>query len=158
MRRMCGFWLLFALTCFVYLAFLVFGAGCSGVPGVVQGPPESSISPIRFTLRGHVDGTFQGTYHADPIGNTIPPIPLTALFKVLGDVTVVAQPFIPYVIYDLRAGAIIEPLPGQEQAAQQTLDQGLVVIRRAGIAGRMNAPGSIRAQKAIRDLVKPAGK
>ena len=105
------------------------------------------MSPVRFTARGHFDGTFQGTYHPDPVGNTIPPWPLTALFRLLGNATVVMQPIPPYIIYDGDGALIVEPVPGQENAAQDALARGHVLIRRAGVAGLMNAPGTAEASR-----------
>lgn len=75
-------------------------------------------------------------------------LPLTALFKVHGTYRIVAQPIPPYLTVDGEGDLVIEPMPGQEREAQQAVASGQVLVRRAGVAGLLNPPGTAAARAA----------
>lgn len=78
-------------------------------------------------------------------------VPMNALVKIHGNVKYTAQPMPPYVTLDGDYTIIVEPLPGQEQAAQEAVSSGAMLIRRRGQPGALNAPGSIQSFKAARE-------
>lgn len=77
-------------------------------------------------------------------------VPMNALVKIHGNVKYTVQPMPPYVTLDGDYTIIVEPLPGKEAETQEAIQRGDMLIRRAGQPGALNAPGSIRAFKAMR--------
>lgn len=109
-------------------------ASCSS--GISQGPDPLAGHGFRAVI--HVEGKAQAQAFIEAA-------PLTALFKVSGnyDITVRAFPP-PYLVYDGTSDLIVEPVVGQEQQAVHAVVSGQVLIRRNGVPGALNAPGSIR--------------
>jgi hypothetical protein len=97
---------------------------------------------VRGIVHSEGKGDAQVVYVSPVTGELVP---LSARLVWSHDVTVTIQPFPPYVILDGEGGSIIEPLPGQELAAQQSIDNGEVLIRRDGVRGLMNPPGTMDA-------------
>lgn len=115
--------------------------------GVEVGPDP--IPGVGFRGVAHVSGDFDAQTFADAT-------PTSALVRGHGKATITARVYPPpFLVIDGEADLIVEPLPGREQEAMQAVREGHVLIRRAGVPGDLNAPGS-RAAK-IASLVK-AGK
>lgn len=141
----------FAIT----IACLVLASCSTAMPPPSEEPSAPSVSPVRATARGSFDGTAQATFHPDPIGNSIPPIALTPLFRVMGRGVVVGQPFPPYLIFDGDASFVVEPMPGREAEAFDAVSRGWVLIRREGRPGLLHAPGTADALRARRSASIP---
>ena len=116
------------------LSLLGLGA-CSGMSG-----GGSTVIPLRAVGKVAGDMTGPQVFILDQTVN--------ALIKVHGDFSYTVQPFPPYLTYDGNFQFLVEPLPGHEAEAIQAVDNGDLLIRRAGVPGALNAVGTIRAWKA----------
>ena len=120
----------------IAIALLALGlTGCSSAAG--------ALVPLRAVGSASGDATGPQVFLAG--------VPMNALVKVHGDVKYTVQPMPPYVTLDGDYTVIVEPLPGQEQAAQEAVTSGAMLIRRKGVPGALNAPGSIQSFKAARE-------
>lgn len=124
-------------TILVVTVALVLCSGCSAVPAdEVQGP---LVATPEFVINASGEGDAQGVWGG---------IPLTARFawRGTGQIRFRSQP--PYVVFDGNAEFIVEPLPPQAAQAQEDVAAGRVLIRRAGVPGHLNPPGSISSARA----------
>ncbi len=119
------------------LAFIAL-AGCSAVR---TGPDPYPGVGLRGIL--NVNGDFGGQVLADQV-------PITALIKGHGVATLTVRPLPPFLSVDAQADVIVEPAPMREAEAIAAVQRGDILIRRNGIPGALNAPGSIKSYKAAR--------
>lgn len=138
-------------TLVLVLAAVVLSS-CNGA-GAAAGSGGTATSPVRGIVHSSGEGDAQVVYVPFP---GAAPVPLSARFAWSHDVTATIQPYPPYVILDGEAGSIIEPMPNEGTSAQAEIDKGNVLIRRAGVVGGMNAPGSIAAARAPGAAPPPA--
>lgn len=119
-------------------------AGCQGSLGstkpYVVGPDPIPGQGFRFV--GHVNGDFDGQGFSYAV-------PVTALVKGHGEMTVTARAFPPpFLVIDGNANVIVEPIaPGKEIEAIQAVQRGEILIRRNGVPGALNPVGSIAGYK-----------
>lgn len=113
-------------------------SGCTSAGG--------TLVPIRATGKASGDAEGPQVFVAG--------VPMNALVRVHGNVTYTVQPIPPYVTLDGDYQIVVEPFPGKELEAQQAIERGDLLIRRAGQPGNLNAPGSIRAVKARAELMR----
>lgn len=125
----------------VALAALSLGVTLSACTGLGGGGVAAAV-PIRAV--GSASGDSAGPQVF--IGG----IPMNALVRIHGDVKYTVQPVPPFVTLDGDHTVIVEPLPGKEAEAQRAIESGDLLIRRAGKPSNLNAPGSVRAWKALR--------
>ncbi len=136
----------FAFTVLLLVAttgFSMIAAGCAGVSGgdaVHIGPDPKPGQGFRAIA--HVNGDFDFQTYVEMI-------PTSALVKGHGEalITVRAWPA-PFLVIDGDANVIVEPLPGKEAEAMHAVRVGDILIRRNGMAGDLNPPGSIAGFKA----------
>lgn len=122
-------------------ALLSLAAALSACTGVGGG--AAAAVPLRAVGSASGDATGPQVFLAG--------VPMNALVKVHGDVKYTVQPVPPFVTLDGDYTVIVEPLPGREAEAQRAIESGDLLIRREGKPSNLNAPGSVRAWKAIRE-------
>lgn len=127
------------------LAAVLLMTGCSAVR---FGPDPTPGLGFRGLV--HVNGDFDGQALADSV-------PLTALIRGHGDATITIRAFPPpFVTIDGTWNVIVEPVPLREAEAIAAVQRGDILIRRNGVPGALNAPGSRAAYKAYLMAPKPA--
>ena len=112
-------------------------ASCSAVQ---TGPDPIAGHGFRGVV--HVSGDFDGQAFLEAA-------PVTALVRGHGNATLTLRAFPPpYVVIDGDWNLVVEPAPQREAEAIQAVQRGEILIRRAGIPGALNKPGTRDAYKA----------
>lgn len=109
-------------------------AACSVADAIKVGPDPQAGHGFRAVV--HVNGDFDGQTFMEAV-------PTSALVRAHGDMTVTLRAYPPpFLVVDGDGNVIVEPLPGKEAEAQAAVRAGHILIRRAGVAGDLNAPGT----------------
>ncbi len=115
-------------------------AACTGIQRGVAPAPVPGAVEVR--VEASVDGS--GVGPNVKIGG----VPVTQLVKWRGRATVTAiatlVPPAATVYFDGDAEFVVEPVAGAEAQAVAANVRGELVIRRNGVAGALNAPGTIK--------------
>lgn len=112
---------------------------CQGIrPG-----PAPAPTPGALEVRASVSAKGEGTVAPVTVAGT----PLTQLVRWSGNATVTAiATLVPphAVVYiDGDSNLVVEPVAGMEAYAIEAQRKGEIVIRRNGVVGNLNSPGSI---------------
>lgn len=111
-------------------------AGCAGARG------GGSLIPVSAV--GSANGTMTGPQVL------IAGMPVNDLVTVSGQFTYTLSITPPYLTYDGSWDFVVEPRQGHEAEAARAVAAGEIVIRRNGVLGTINAPGSISTMRARR--------
>lgn len=126
--------LLVMLGALVLPALLLAPAGCSSGQAIHVGPDPQAGRGFRAIL--NVSGDFDGQTFVEAV-------PTSALVRAHGQMTVTVRAFPPpFLVIDGSADLIVEPLPGRESEAMGAVRDGHILIRRNGVPGELNAPGT----------------
>lgn len=118
------------------LALVLVSCRSSGLVHVGPDPQEGH----GFRAVAHINGDFDGQTFAESI-------PTSALVRAHGDFTVTLRAWpAPFLVVDGTADVIVEPLPGREAEAMAAVRAGHIMVRRNGVPGDLNPPGT-RAAK-----------
>jgi len=149
---------LFALLGALVLPVLLLApGGCSSGQAIHVGPDPQAGHGFRAVV--HVNGDFDGQTFVEAV-------PTSALVRAHGSMTVTLRAYpAPFLVIDGDGNVIVEPLPGQEAEAMRAVREGAILIRRNGVAGDLNAPGTraayigalMAAQRARDAAAAPAG-
>lgn len=115
-------------------------ASCSSVgPGPSPGPSPTPYLDLAVVVRASGEGDVRGHFGLMQL----------SLVRWHGNGSITIRPIHPYLTFDGDSTWVVEPAPGKEREAQHAVRTGAILIRRNGVPGALNAPGTIAASQGV---------